>query len=101
MVSTIQSNFILQTVDTCCCRKDTDSISCKSDASRCGLEPAVKEMVGKDAEILCGEWETEDDTKEEYNILLPITEIVRHPDFDTVEGPVKGNDIAVFKGEQL
>ena len=54
--------------------------------------------------ILCGEWETgpapQADSGEKYNVVLKISEIIRHPSFDTsssglgVEG---GNDIAIFK----
>lgn len=60
-------------------------------------------MDGSDAQILCGEWETGDvpsnSSGERYNVVLPIEEIVRHPDFDTGPnaGPGAGNDIAVFK----
>ena len=61
-------------------------------------------MTGEEAEILCGEWETGATTPhysgEKYNVILPILEIVRHPDWDTspgTGGPGAGNDIAVFK----
>ena len=59
-------------------------------------------MDGRDAEILCGEWQTgsasPSTSREEYNVVLPITQIVRHPDFDVAdEGPERGSDIGVFK----
>ena len=60
-------------------------------------------MTGYDVDILCGEWETGDtpwvQSGEKYNVLLPIKEIVRHPNFDATEGagPIGGSDIAIFK----
>jgi hypothetical protein len=51
-------------------------------------------------QILCNEWQTGTDTPDEVesnNIILDILEIIKHPDFDTEEGPVAGNDIAIFK----
>ena len=59
-------------------------------------------MDGRDAEILCGEWQTRSASPstsgEEYNVVLPILQIVRHPDFDSgEEGPAGGSDITVFK----
>ena len=51
--------------------------------------------------ILCGEWETGPAPKrfsgEEYNVVLKIKEIVRHPNFMPEEGVEGGSDIAVFK----
>ena len=60
------------------------------------------EMDGDDAEILCGEWQTGSTAQsvsgEEYNVVLPILDIVRSPDFDAADrGPGGGADIAVFK----
>ena len=59
-------------------------------------------MDGDDAEILCGEWQTGSTSQsasgEQYNVVLPIEEIVRDPGFDAAgEGPGGGADIAVFK----
>ena len=60
-------------------------------------------MTGENAEILCGEWETGDapsiSSKEEYNIILEIKDIIRHSDY-TVNVKTSAylqNDIAVFK----
>ena len=61
------------------------------------------EMNGGDAEILCGEWETGDappvSSGEEYNIVLSINEIVRHPGYTVSidSSAYLQNDIAVFK----
>ena len=88
-------------VSACCCAVGAES--CADDTNRCGTEPKVYEMTGFDAEIVCGEWETGSipfsQSGEQYNIILSISEIVRHPDFDTSEGagPGSGRDIAVFK----
>jgi len=59
-------------------------------------------MDGRDVEILCGEWETgkanQSTSGEEYNVVLPILDIVRSPDFEAGgRGPAGGADIAVFK----
>ena len=87
-------------VNSCCCA--TGPESCANNVTKCGAEPIVSEMTNLDAEILCGEWETgrrPSSSGEEYNIIIPIKKIVRHPDFDTSSGPGTGNDIAVFKVE--
>ena len=82
-------------VSSCCCA--TGPESCANNRKKCGKEPKVSEMTDKDAEIICGDWETGRKSREEYNIILPIKEIVRHPDFNTSAGPGAGSDIAVFK----
>ena len=49
-------------------------------------------MSGSDAEVLCGEWETGETPSsvsgEPYNIVLPITSIVRHPDYTISRGDI-------------
>ena len=88
-------------VNACCCADGPES--CSEDTSKCGMDPKVYEMTGLDSEIVCGEWETgsipSSQSGEQYNVILPVSEIVRHPDFDTSEGagPGAGRDIAVFK----
>ena len=86
----------------CCCADGYEN--CVKENPSCGEEPRVYEMSGEDAEIVCGEWETGPRyslfSGETYNVILPILEIVRHPDWDTSPGrggPGAGNDIAVFK----
>ena len=58
-------------------------------------------MLTRDADILCGEWQTGATTREVsgelYNVRLHILQIVKHPGFDASQGPIGGNDIAVFK----
>ena len=60
-------------------------------------------MTGEDAEILCGEWQTGDtppaSSGEQYNIVLNILEIIRHPDYSSSSYLV--NDVAVFKVNDL
>ena len=87
-------------VDNCCCGGPND---CSDNLPRCGENPAVVEMTGADAEILCGEWETWNapsiSSGERYNIKLNIKDIVKHPDY-TVNIDTSAylqNDIAVFK----
>ena len=61
-------------------------------------------MNGEDAEIICGEWETGNKTAsengEEYNIILPIKNIIRHPNYTISRGELNSqfvaNDLAVF-----
>jgi hypothetical protein len=85
-------------IPDCCCGAD-DVASCADDKIKCKNNPGVSEMTGHDVQIICGEWETGTTPKElsgeKYNVLLPIKEIVRHPNFNTGEGG--GSDIAIFK----
>ena len=76
---------------------------------RCGNDPKISEMTGVDADILCGEWDTNgsndaSSSGEKYNIALTIKEIVRHPDYvvnsDQTEQSYLENDIAVFKVDE-
>ena len=88
-------------LDQCCCTTQGQE-SCAEDQVRCGADPKAVEMTGRDAVILCGEWETgnatQDESEEKYNVVMSITEIIRHPQFDAAkEGPGEGSDIAVFK----
>ena len=66
-------------------------------------------MTGSDADILCGEWDSNGNTDpntsgERFNIALTIKEIVRHPDYvvnsDQTEQSYLENDIAVFKVDE-
>jgi hypothetical protein len=88
-------------VPSCCCASGL-SESCKDDKNKCGDNPNVFLMTPDDADIICGEWNTADipeDQSGETNVRLPIQKIVRHPGFQTKKGggPIKGNDIAIFK----
>ena len=65
-------------------------------------------MTGDDADILCGEWDSNGNISatasgEAYNIALTIKEIVRHPDYivnpDTEQSYLE-NDIAIFKVDE-
>ena len=49
-----------------------------------GFKNNIHYMTGSEAEIICGEWETGQflSQDEEYNIILPIMEVIRcnqHP----------------------
>ena len=86
-------------VDNCCCGGPND---CSDNVARCGNRPTVVEMTGNDAEILCGEWETgeapSEASGEQYNIVLFIMDIVKHPDYRVLDtSAYLENDIAVFK----
>ena len=64
----------------------------------------VREMTGHDVEVICGEWEIgdipPDESGEEYNAVLPIEQIKRHPNFEINQGVLRTNflhdDIAVI-----
>ena len=65
-------------------------------------------MTGNDADILCGEWDSNGNTDpstsgERFNIALTIKEIVRHPDYrnnlDNEQSYLQ-NDIAIFKVDE-
>merc|ERR1712223_467022 len=86
----------------CCVDSAKGQESCSSDTVKCGSKPKGVEMDGRDAEILCGEWQTgaygQTTSGEEYNVVLPIEEIVRSPNFDAKTlGPAGGSNIAIFK----
>ena len=75
---------------------------------RCGTNPRIWEMTGNDADILCGEWDSNGNTDpntsgERFNIALTIKEIVRHPDYrnnlDNEQSYLQ-NDIAIFKVDE-
>ena len=53
-----------------------------TDTQDCGTNPQTAEMTGDDAKVLCGEWDTNTSTEEEYNVVLKIKKIIRHPDYD-------------------
>ena len=85
---------------SCCCTTGRPS-SCSSDIAQCGTAPMVADMLAWDADILCGEWQTgitpREVSGELYNVRLNIIQIVKNPGFDATQGPIGGNDIAVFK----
>merc|ERR1712126_56566 len=88
-------------VNNCCCASGPEN--CAKNTTRCGTDPKVSEMTSEDADIICGEWETgtmkSSRSEEEY--ILSIKEIIRHPNFNTSSGPGDGNDIAVFKVDNV
>ena len=110
IVGAAHCNFLCRDTDSngvrlpvCCCVSKGQE-SCEKDEARCGTSPRAVKISGEDTEILCGEWETSEATpessKEEYNVVLPIIEVVIHPNFDASgEGPGAGNDIAIYKVE--
>ena len=55
----------------------------------------VMEMSGNDVEVICGEWEIGDipqeESGEEYNVILEIAEIKRHPGFKIDQGVLRTN----------
>ena len=72
---------------------------------RCGTNPRIWEMTGDDADILCGEWDSNAaaSSGEEFNLALTIREIVRHPDYANnlaSEQSYLKNDIVIFKVDE-
>ena len=72
---------------------------------RCGNDPKISEMTGDDADILCGEWDTNGSngastSGEKYNIALTIKEIVRHPHYPLSGPGYLQDDLAVFKVDE-
>ena len=69
-----------KTLPSCCCvSNDKGQESCATDTVKCGQDPRAVEMGGSDAEIICGEWQTGSTqyaSGEEYNVVLPILEII-------------------------
>merc|ERR1711892_289674 len=80
-------------VSPCCC--STGPGNCADDKTLCGDKPEVVKMSEGDANIVCGRWKF--DEPEDKEIVLNIKEIVRHPDYDRVKGPISGADLVVFK----
>ena len=82
-----------------------------SDNPDCEDDAEITNMIGDDAEIICGEWETGptpmDESEEVYNIILPIKKITIHPNYSISRGELNSqfvaNDLAVFfvEDEQL
>lgn len=71
-------------VPNCCCPNVGPDIC--SDNPDCGTNAETVEMTGEDVEVVCGDWDTASNDEEEYNVILPIVEIVRHPDYNISRG---------------
>ena len=84
---------------SCCCI--TEGVeSCRSDLAKCGKDALVSEMIPEEVDILCGDWEIGpvpmQMSKEKYNIILPVEQIIVHGKYDKQKGPTKRFDIALF-----
>ena len=85
-----------ETLPSCCC-SSLGRQSCSSN-EKCREGAEVTGIPADRLEVLCGEWQTGGGSdEEEYNILLPVMEVTRHPDYSLTEGPGQGSDIAVLK----
>jgi len=84
-------------VPTCCCNTGTET--CAADKKKCGKKPTIEEMDGIEGEIVCNRW-MYNAQNSETDYIVDIKEIVRHPDYDNVKGPIGGSDIAVFKVDE-
>ena len=71
------------TLPSCCCvTSEKGQESCSPNTAKCGTAPKAVEMDGRDAEIICGEWQTgstsQSSSDEEYNLsLIHISEPTR------------------------
>lgn len=85
-------------VPNCCCPNVGPDIC--SEKVDCGTSPHIVEMTGEDAMVVCGEWDTASNDEEEYNVILRIVKIVRHPEYDISRGEENSqfivSDIAVL-----
>ena len=101
-VTVCRSEAMNKIVDNCCC-DNVGGERCSNNPD-CGDDAEVVNMTGEDGEIICGEWETgptpASESGEEYNIILPIKNIIRHPEYKISRGDANSqfvsNDLAVF-----
>ena len=85
----------------CCCENVSGQVG---DCTGCEVDAETQEITGEDAEIVCGEWQTGQTSMsasgEQYNAILPIKNIIRHPDYEIVRGEQSSQyvsaDLAVF-----
>ena len=88
-------------VPNCCCPNVGPGLC--TDTQDCGTNATTVEMTGEEAEVKCGEWNTDTDTEEEYGVILSIKKIVIHPEFNISRGEMNSQfvagDIAVLKVE--
>ena len=106
LVTSAHCTFICKSDDgrllpNCCCPNVGPDLC--TDRQDCGSNAKTLEMTGADVEVLCGEWDTTNDTEEEYNVILPIKKIIRHPEFNISRGELNSqfvvSDVAVIKVE--
>ena len=71
-------------VPNCCCPNVGPDICTES--QDCGTNAKTLEMTGADVEVLCGEWDTATEEEEEYNVILAVEKITRHPGFNISRG---------------
>ena len=102
-VTVCRSEAMNKVLPNCCCDNIGGEI-CDDPDNECGDDPEIVNMTGEDAEIICGEWETgptpASESGEEYNIILPIKKIIKHPNYTISRGEQNSqfvaNDLAVF-----
>ena len=80
---------------SCCCNPPGQQ-QCGREVE-CGGQPRVSSIPSSDLEVLCGGWQM--GKEEEGELLLPVTKVIRHPDYNIKLGPGQGSDIAVIKVE--
>ena len=103
-VTVCRSKAMDKLLPNCCCDNVGGEICYNDPDNECGDDPEVVNMTGDDAEIICGEWETGptpmSESEEEYNIILPIKTVTRHPNYSISRGEARSqfviNDLAIF-----
>ena len=82
-VTICKSKAMNKVLLNCCCA-NVGGEKC-SENPECAEDAEVVNMTGDEAEIICGEWETGptpmSESGEQYNIILPILSITRHPNY--------------------
>ena len=101
-VTICRSSASNKVLDNCCCENVGGEIC--SDNPECEDDARIVDITGDYAEIVCGEWETgptpANESGEEYNIILPIRNVTRHPNYTISRGERNSqfvaNDLVVF-----
>ena len=102
-VTVCRSEAMNKVLPNCCCDNVGGEIC--DDSSICEDDAEIVNLTGHDAEIICGEWETgptpASESGEEYNIILPIKNVVRHPNYKISRGKLNSqfvaDDLAIFQ----
>ena len=86
-------------VPNCCCPNVGPDLC--TERQDCGTNATTVEMTGDDVEVLCGEWDTVTDTEEEYNVILAVANITRHPGFNITRGEANSQFVSDDIGKAL
>jgi len=79
--------------EMCCCRTADTPGSCATSTDTCSGTPTLQVALPSELQIVCGESSS---LSPSTPVVLPITSIINHPSYSTANGPIDGNDIAVY-----